>query len=118
VGKGGRCIGLTTLPLSCADRLEIWESQPPGTLRACPGLYRDCFTCGWINLHVRCRVLLESTGFVPCFAAGLGWYHFAQRIRCCSQLFISFAWHRFNFTQRTVPKFPNIWLGTVTNTFI
>jgi len=27
-GKGGRCIGLTTLPSSCADCLEIWEPQP------------------------------------------------------------------------------------------
>jgi len=24
-GKGGRCVGLTTLPPSCADCLEIWE---------------------------------------------------------------------------------------------
>jgi len=37
-GKGGRCVGLTTLPPSCADCLEIWEHQLPGTLRACPGL--------------------------------------------------------------------------------
>ena len=37
-GKGGRCIGLTILPLSCADCLEIWEPQPPGTLWGCPGL--------------------------------------------------------------------------------
>jgi len=37
-GKGGRCVGLTTLPPSCADCLEIWEPQPPGTLRACPGI--------------------------------------------------------------------------------
>ena len=36
--KGGRCVGLTTLPRSCADCLEIWEPQPLGTLRACPGL--------------------------------------------------------------------------------
>ena len=28
--KGGRCVGLTTLPHSCADCLEIWEPQPPG----------------------------------------------------------------------------------------
>jgi hypothetical protein len=34
-GKGGRCVGLTT------DRHEIWEPQHPGTLKACPGLYRD-----------------------------------------------------------------------------
>ena len=36
-GKDGRCAGLTTLPPSGADYLEIWEPQPPGTLRACPG---------------------------------------------------------------------------------
>jgi len=37
VGKGGRCVGLTTLPPSCADCLEIWEPQPPGTLTAYTG---------------------------------------------------------------------------------
>jgi hypothetical protein len=37
-GKGGLCVGLTTLPPSCADCLKVWERQPPGTLRACPGL--------------------------------------------------------------------------------
>ena len=40
----GRCVGLTTLPSSCADCLEIWEPQLPGTLRACPGLYSNCFS--------------------------------------------------------------------------
>jgi len=43
-GKGGRCVGLTTLPPSCADCLEIWEPEPPGTLWACPGLKLDSFT--------------------------------------------------------------------------
>jgi hypothetical protein len=33
-GKGGRCVGLTTLPPSCADCLEILKPQPSGTLRA------------------------------------------------------------------------------------
>jgi len=37
-GKGGRCVGLTTLPPSCADCLEIWEPQTSETLRDCPGL--------------------------------------------------------------------------------
>jgi len=37
-GKGGRCVGLTTLPPTCAGSLEIWEPQTPGTLRAYPGL--------------------------------------------------------------------------------
>ena len=44
-GKGGRCVGLTTFPPSLADCLETWEPQPPGTLRVCPGLYMECFTC-------------------------------------------------------------------------
>jgi len=43
-GKGGRCVGLTTLQPSCADCLEIWEPQPPGTLGACPDLQWDCST--------------------------------------------------------------------------
>jgi len=37
-GKGGRSVGLTTLPPSCADCLEIGDPQSPGTLSACPGL--------------------------------------------------------------------------------
>ena len=37
-------LGLTILPPSCADCLEIWEPQLPGILRACSGLYRGCFT--------------------------------------------------------------------------
>jgi len=40
LGKGGRYVGLTTLPPSCAACHEIWEPQPPGILRACPVLYR------------------------------------------------------------------------------
>jgi len=43
-GKGGWCVGLTTLPPLCAECHEIWQPQPAGTLRACPGLSRDCFT--------------------------------------------------------------------------
>jgi hypothetical protein len=37
-GKGGQCVGLTTLPRSCADCFDIWGPQTPGILRACPGL--------------------------------------------------------------------------------
>jgi len=63
-GKEGRCVGLTTLPPSCADCLEIWEPQTPGTLRACPGLYRDsftftftiCFGCPYQPSSGRCRI--------------------------------------------------------------
>jgi len=44
VCKDGLRIGLTILPSSCADCLEIWQPQLRGALRACPSLYRDCFT--------------------------------------------------------------------------
>jgi hypothetical protein len=40
--KDGRWLRLTTLPF-CVSCHEIWEPQSPGTLRACPDLYRDCF---------------------------------------------------------------------------
>jgi hypothetical protein len=54
-GKGGRCVELTTLPPSCADCLEIWEPHPPGSLRASPGLSRDCFyfTFTFTILHIK-----------------------------------------------------------------
>jgi hypothetical protein len=55
-GKGGRCVGLT-LPSSCVDRHEIWEPQLPGTLRACPGLYRDCLT------FIRMESIYSSTNY-------------------------------------------------------
>jgi hypothetical protein len=32
--KGGHYAGLSTLPPSCADRLQIWEPHSCGTLRA------------------------------------------------------------------------------------
>jgi hypothetical protein len=40
-GKAGWSVGLTTLPLSSADCLKIWESQPPehsGPVKACNGI--------------------------------------------------------------------------------
>jgi len=43
-GQRGPVRRAATLPPSCAVCLKIWKPQPPGTLRACPGLYRDCCT--------------------------------------------------------------------------
>jgi hypothetical protein len=37
-GKGGRCVRLTTLPLSYTDCLQILEPQPLGNLQASPGI--------------------------------------------------------------------------------
>jgi len=57
-GKGGRCVGLTTLSPSCFDYLEIWEFQPPGTLRVCTGidLPLNIYTC----LNVSSRRSMEE----------------------------------------------------------
>ena len=35
---------LKNLPTTCGDCLEILEPQLSGTLKACPELYKDCFT--------------------------------------------------------------------------
>jgi hypothetical protein len=57
-GKGSRCVGRTTFEPSCAECLEIWEPQPPGSFRVCPGLYRELctftasiFTCVKASRH-------------------------------------------------------------------
>jgi hypothetical protein len=63
--KDGRCVGLTNLSPSCADCLEIWKPQPPGTLRACPDLYRDC--CTFLMIYMLLDYNLRtSLGTVDC----------------------------------------------------
>jgi hypothetical protein len=54
-GKGGRCVGLT-LPLLCAHFQQIWETQPPGILRACPDLYRYFWTFTFTNFTTFCTM--------------------------------------------------------------
>jgi hypothetical protein len=49
-GKGGRCVRLTSPPLS-AECHAIWEPKPPGTLWAKSGLLRDSFTLTWLFKH-------------------------------------------------------------------
>jgi hypothetical protein len=65
-GKGGRCVGLATLPPSCADCLEIREPEPSGNVRASRGMYRDCFTFIYVyNIYIHTHVILyfvESLG--------------------------------------------------------
>ena len=43
LGKGGRCLALTTLPPSCKDFLECLGIQPHAALEICLEVYRDCF---------------------------------------------------------------------------
>jgi len=52
----GKVLRPDNITLLWADCLEFWKPQPPGTLRACPGLYRDCFTCA-----VHCVIPQKST---------------------------------------------------------
>jgi len=68
-GKGGRCVGIGMLPPSYADCLEICEPQTSGTLRACPGLYRHCFTCCFTYLfsvtYSSCPYVRRLSAFNP-----------------------------------------------------
>jgi hypothetical protein len=59
-GKGGRRVGLTTLPPSCADCPEKWEPQPPGTLRACPGFALPLQYHRLIRRRMSCAVTRAS----------------------------------------------------------
>jgi hypothetical protein len=68
-GKSGRCVGLTTLAPSCADCLKIWEPQPPGTLRACQGLYWNCFTFTF-TFECRDRVISLAPDIIVYLCAG------------------------------------------------
>jgi len=55
--KCGRCKWLTSLTYLCADFLETWKPPPPGTLRVCPGLHRDCFI-------FNCNSLWTQTAYI------------------------------------------------------
>jgi hypothetical protein len=43
-GKGGRCLGLTNLPPSIADCLEIWNLKPSGTILLHSYVSMHCIT--------------------------------------------------------------------------
>ena len=38
---------------ACANCVEIWGPQPPGKLRACPGLHRDCSTINFTYIKIK-----------------------------------------------------------------
>ena len=53
--KSGRWVGLTTLPPSCADCLDIWEPQTPetsGPVQACNGIALPVFNFTKILLKI------------------------------------------------------------------
>jgi len=43
VGKGGRCVGLTTSPAPFPDCVEMWKSELRGIPWVCISLNRYCF---------------------------------------------------------------------------
>jgi hypothetical protein len=54
-GKGAPCLGLSTLPHSFADCVEIWQPSSPGRTGACPSRYENSFShCFriyvWVNI--------------------------------------------------------------------
>ena len=59
-GKGNRCPELSILLSPRHKCLEIWELQPPGTLRACPALYWDCFTCFLSKQNTELNSIINS----------------------------------------------------------
>jgi hypothetical protein len=54
--KGSQCIRLTKLPPSCANFLEIFETQHHGTLKPCPGIGFNVLILT-INLTIYCTIL-------------------------------------------------------------
>jgi len=55
-GRGGQCVGLTTLLPSCADCQKFWEPYSPGALRACTGIALPFFSF----LEVGCFMKLKD----------------------------------------------------------
>jgi hypothetical protein len=76
--KCGRCVGLTTLPPSCSECLEIWETQPHGTLRASPGLYWDCFYCVIYGVYMSSNKAWRHT--YVCHCIFITFHYFGTKI--------------------------------------
>jgi len=72
-GKGGQCVGLTTLPPSCTDCLEIWGAstppplESPGPLQACNGIAVPFFK------HVNGRYCCKGGRLVPRAVGKIYW---------------------------------------------
>ena len=82
-GKGGRCVGLTTLPPSCADCLEIWEPQPPGTLW---GLSRPVMGLLYLFFYSVHYIIGLTLPFTKPYSLLLHYLHYLQIILlswCC-----------------------------------
>jgi len=97
-GKGGRCLGLTTLPSSCVHCFEIWETQPPAKISYCPGLYRPYFvqpgTYG--RMPILCRLHIACTQSAVRPDSG---FDVAEHTSCCEVLTQIIEW-KFSHPQK------------------
>ena len=79
-------VGLTTLPPSCADCLEIREPQPSQTLRVCTGIA--------LPLHAFRSIyyFMSSTGSV--YYVHL-WFQSKKQKACCGAWFEMYMYKKF-----------------------
>ena len=89
--KGGRCVELTTLPLSCA-----WELEPPATVRSCTGIA--------LSVHISVCEILLSCPFVLRFADD-AWYGSSMCFKRCVQ------------TKKPLLRFHNIPFSLIADTY-
>jgi hypothetical protein len=92
-GKCSRCIGLTTLPPSCANCLEIWGPQPLGTLRACTGIVLPFFT---VRMELPCWSQTEGSASLNVTLKGSNCSHQLLQTHCelkCAAVLFYFHFH-------------------------
>ena len=61
ISWGVKAVGGWGLPPSRADRLEIWEPQPPAILRACQGLFYLCIETDALGTDCDSGTWMESS---------------------------------------------------------
>ena len=102
-GKDGRCVGLTTLPPSCASCLEIWEPQPPGTFWACrPVMGLLCLLC--LSAHAPSRKRQITTVGCQCGTCFTSSF-WCLEFRCRSQIFLGEGGNLWTFVVGDICSF-------------
>jgi hypothetical protein len=95
---GSHCEVLTTLPLSCADCLVIWEPDSLGTFRNCLGFYRDFFTFVRSQLVVRIKWIIRNNNRVMHLLKRKPIQYESRRHDFCSQMML----HNFFYDYKDI----------------
>jgi hypothetical protein len=93
LGKGGRCVGLTTLPPPCVECLEIWLPEPPGAVTACSGLQKYCVTFTSHPFHEWSKCVPWAQRATVSLEMHLKWSEALLDI-CWSQMYCIFIYKR------------------------